>query len=277
MKQKNNFNKVFNQFVVWYCKNVTPHKKQESSKKIRNFIEKMAVWYELRYPNSEVTKKIEKVTINNNITNDIFNNNPYTSEILKNNINELDLKWEDFYNFEAFYISLSNEEKKLIGKHRYPGILYLGNGRGMHFHLASNGIVDEYEIYQLKSYGIEVKDYHIKELVKLLNEKGIFVPPDGEVMRAINACEKSRYINEQLLNCVMYRIMERSDNSTGLRRAFLFAKEFNTNIEELSNYAIDSNDYNLLLSMSEYLVSIGKDEIVTDGILKKHLKLTNLY
>ena len=38
-----------------------------------------------------------------------------------------------------------------------------------------------------------------------------------------------------MLNCVMYRIIERGGNRIGPRRAFLYAKEFERNIDYLIN------------------------------------------
>lgn len=57
------------------------------------------------------------------------------------------------------------------------------------------------------------------------------MPINNELEATINNVENRSYQKEEMLNCVMYRIIERGGNRIGPRRAFLFAKEFGRNID----------------------------------------------
>ena len=62
-----------------------------------------------------------------------------------------------------------------------------------------------------------------------------------------------------MLNCVMYRIIERGGNRFGPRRAFLFAKEFDRNIDVPMAYGVDLSDPGLELFVNEY-IKAGESE-----------------
>lgn len=65
------------------------------------------------------------------------------------------------------------------------------------------------------------------------------------------------FSKEEMLNCVMYRIIERGGNRIGPRRAFLYAKEFERNIDIPLMYAVDYSDPGLRLFINEYIKSGG--------------------
>lgn len=64
-----------------------------------------------------------------------------------------------------------------------------------------------------------------------------------------------------MLDCVMYRIIERGGNRIGSRRAFLFAKEFRRNIDIPMMYAADTSDPNLRGFINEYLKAGGHTDL----------------
>ncbi|MCI8778812.1 MAG: hypothetical protein HFI87_06660 [Bacilli bacterium] len=68
------------------------------------------------------------------------------------------------------------------------------------------------------------------------------------------------YRKEEMLNCVMYRIIERGGNRIGPRRAFLFAKEFNRNIDIPMIYGIDYSDPGLESFVKMYLDAGGSKQ-----------------
>ena len=60
----------------------------------------------------------------------------------------------------------------------------------------------------------------------------------------------------------MYRIIERGGNRIGPRRGFIFAKEFNRNIDIPMMYAVDTSDPGLRTFMNEYLKSGGRTDLI---------------
>ena len=70
-----------------------------------------------------------------------------------------------------------------------------------------------------------------------------------------------KYKKDEMLNCVMYRIIERGGNRIGPRRAFLFAKEFNRNIDVPMKYGYDFSDPGLRLFINEFIKAGGSMEL----------------
>jgi len=60
----------------------------------------------------------------------------------------------------------------------------------------------------------------------------------------------------------MYRIIERGGNRIGPRRAFMFAKEFNLDINIPMKYGVDHSDPGLYHFISEYIKSGGAKDLV---------------
>ena len=115
-----------NKFLNWYLVNIINDDslndlaKKEEVSKLNHFIEKMAVWYELRFPNYEIDKMLgieEREDID--IDNVMFYQNPVISGMLENYLELGDeslkdfnkLKWEDFYGIKKF---LSSSEREAI-------------------------------------------------------------------------------------------------------------------------------------------------------------------
>ena len=63
----------------------------------------------------------------------------------------------------------------------------------------------------------------------------------------------------------MYRIIERGGNRIGPRRAFLFAKEFNRNIDIPMMYGVDTSDPGLKQFVDEYIKAGGSKDLVCYG------------
>ena len=59
----------------------------------------------------------------------------------------------------------------------------------------------------------------------------------------------------------MYRIIERGGNRIGPRRGFIFAKEFNRNIDIPMQYGIDRSDPGLRDFINEYLKAGGNTSL----------------
>ena len=188
--KKYELDELIDKFIKWYYitfdkytfKDVGEH---NSIDKIKNFIEKMAVWYELRYPSYEVNKvlpfeKKEEIDIDN----EMFINNPYVINYIKNrntNIeyNELEgFSWSDFYNIDTFINTLPKDERDFLKKPTYNTFIYIDSSDiNAHLHLYDNGIINEaeyigiYTHYKIKDY--ELKDMDIKSALELFKEREI--------------------------------------------------------------------------------------------------------
>ena len=259
-------------FIEWYFKNMVKgnytnigefHKPND----MRNFIEKMAVWYELRYPDYEINRLMpgsnqEAIEINDVM----FNSNKYINDLFDENADVRALDWDEFYNAKTFINSLSWDERYLFGRPRYRDLVYIDPHQKIaHLHLTSKGFVQlseeigNYTNFKVKDE--ELKGKHIKDVVKLLKEKGISLPNDNELEETIKFVENWNYQKEEMLNCVMYRIIERGGNRIGPRRAFLFAKEFGRNIDIPMMYGVDYSDPGLRSFIIEYIKAGGSKDL----------------
>ena len=265
-------NDKVDEFIDWYYKylikgNYTNIGEFHMPNDMRNFIEKMAVWYELRYPDYEINRLMPGSSQEAKEINDVmFNSNKYINELFDENADIRLLEWDEFYNAKTFINSLSYDEKCLLKKNKYTDLVYLEPRRRIaHLHLTSNGFINESEgVGAYTNFVIKDKDLegmHIKNAVKLFKEKRISLPKDNELSTAIKRYENSIYQKEEMLNCVMYRIIERGGNRIGPRRAFLFAKEFGRNIDVPMMYAVDYSDPGLRRFIIEYIKAGGKEEL----------------
>ena len=231
-----------------------------------DFIEKMAVWYELRYPDAEIINIFgEKSKID--INKEVFDHNPYIQEHFSDSSRLRTIDWKEFYNFNAFLATLSPTEQSYLNPAQYDEIVYINKDIyvSAHLHLTPDGFVTECDFsnkFIEDTYDLEkLIGKHIKDVLKILYELKIINTKDNPIESIIKKYEKDYYFIDELLNCVMYRIIERGGNRTGPRRAFLFAKEFYRNIEIPLKYGIDFSDPNLHKFIIEYLKLGGRKDL----------------
>ena len=269
------------EFINWYSKNMAKGIREPIE--MRDFIEKMAVWYELRYPDYEINRLMpctgQEIT---HVSDIMFRNNHYILDLLDENSDVKKLDWDDFYNLNAFVNSLPWAERCFLLSPRYQDIVFWNcSHSSTHLHLDENGVIIEAENIHSVIPSISDKDLkgkNIKELVLFLKENGIKIPIESEFESAIRNYENRVYQKEEMLNCVMYRIIERGGYRIGPRRAFLFAKEFGRNIDIPMIYGVDRSDPGLRLFINNYIKSGGsKDLVCYDGYFartNKHEKLS---
>ena len=260
------------EFIDWYFKNMvkgnyTDIGEYQFPREMRDLIEKIAVWYELRYPSYEINRLMpgsgqEQINVNDVM----FRNNPYINELLDENSDAKELDWDDFYNTNVFMKSLPWEERWYFSKPRYRDRVYLNpNFRGAHLHLTKNGSVEMAEdITGFTKSAIkdeELTGLTVRDVVKLFKDKGIELPENNELEKAIKEADKWIQQKEGILDCAMYRIIERGGNRIGPRRAFLFAKEFSRSIDIPMMYAVDHSDPGLRLFMNEYIKAGGSKDL----------------
>ena len=257
-KDTYDLNDKVEEFIEWYKNNMvkglyTDIGEYHLPNEMRNFIEKIAVWYELRYPNDKVNLIIESSKKLKSIENIIKQNNKQTNQET------------EIYSIKSFYDALSNEEKFYLSQPNYRSIVYW---KGVlcyaHLHLNKNGTVEMSECMDTVIPGISNEDLegkNIKEVVKIIRKKGIIIPEDSELTKAIQDYNNLNYQKEEILNCAMYRIIERGGNRIGPKRAFLFAKEFGRDISIPMMYAIDYSDPGLRLFINEYIKAGGSKDL----------------
>ena len=260
------------EFIDWYFENMvkgnyTDSREYHAPREMRDLIEKIAVWYELRYPSYEINRLMpgsgqEQINVNDVM----FKNNPYVNELLDENSDAKELDWNDFYNTNVFMKSLPWEERCYFTKPRYRNIVYLNpNSRVAHLHLTKNGFVEMAEDVTGYTESVikdeELTGLNVRDVVELFQEKGIELPENNELEKTINEANKWIQQKEGILDCAMYRIIERGGNRIGPRRAFLFAKEFGRNIDIPMMYAVDRSDPGLRLFMNEYIKSGGSKDL----------------
>ncbi|MBQ9072796.1 MAG: hypothetical protein IJY25_06530 [Bacilli bacterium] len=257
------------EFIDWYSENMvkgnyTDIGQYRRPKEMRNFIEKMAVWYELRYPDYELKRILPCGGESLYKINDImFKDNPYIKDLFDENSDVNFLDWDDFYNAKAFINSLTFEESFFLTKPWYDSCVSI-NDKSI-IYLSTKGIITEAKDVEKdtdnKVKSEELIGLNIKEAVILLKEKGIELSKYNKLLEAISLYEKRVYQKEEMLNCVMYRIIERGGNRIGPRRAFLFAKEFNRNIDIPMMYGIDYSDPYLRNFANEYIKAGGSKKL----------------
>lgn len=270
-------NKVI-EFIDWYYKNMvegfyTKIGEYNESKRMRDAIEKMAVWYEIKYPEIEINSIMNPNLHKGMGMSDImFKYNSYIDNMLGNNHDLNCLEWNQFFSYETYLKSLSWEEKWMLTRNKYPNIVYIMNSvdvHSAHFHLDCNGIIlmaDDVDILKTTDGFIfcseDFTGKHLRDALFLLKEHGANLKEKNEITEAIKNYENREYLKEEFLNCVMYRIIERGGNRIGPRRGFLFAKEFNRDIDIPMKYGIDRTDPNLRLFMNEYFKAGGKSDLI---------------
>lgn len=260
------------EFIDWYFKNIikdcyTDVGEYNIPRKMRNFIEKMAVWYELRYPDYEVARIMPYGEFEEKDINKImFQDNPYVQTLLDEDSDTRQLDWDEFFNVKAFLASLPYQEKYFFMKPHYREIIYFKQEYSIaHLHVTKNGIVEMAEgITELtgkRIYDDDLVGMSVKQVVALFKEKCIAMPKENGFDQAIKTVEIYKQCKEGMLDCVMYRIIERGGNRIGPRRAFLFAKEFRRNIDIPMMYAADTSDPNLREFINEYLKAGGYTDL----------------
>lgn len=264
--------KKVDEYIHWYFKNVikgqcTDVGEYQFPREMRNFIEKMAVWYELRYPDYEIAKRMPYGRVEaKDVSKMMFQDNPYVQTLLDEDSDTRALDWDEFFNAKAFLTSLPYSEKAFFLKPRYKEILYFDPmHHHAHLHVAKNGIVELSENVRELTYG-KIRDQElvgktVKQVVTLFQKRGILLPKENELEQELEVIERYKQSKDGMLDCVMYRIIERGGNRIGPRRAFLFAKEFRRNIDIPMMYAADTSDPNLRGFINEYLKAGGHTDL----------------
>ena len=268
-----------NDFINWYKLNMYDIPNGYgycTEEELRFFIDKMAVWYELRFPDYEVNRIIPSINQEpTKVSNEMFNENKYVNGQVGENSDVRILDWDEFYNTQAFIDSLPVNEKELFAEPVYSPLVYVDyNHNVSHMHLDSNGYITRSEKMEFYTKGkIKDKDLeglHITDALNLLEKKGICLPSENEIEPAINEVKLLTLRKSGMLDAVMYRIIERGGKKMGPRRALLFAKEFGRDLSVPMRYGIDLADPGLRNFLNTYVKMGGsKDSLCYVGYFNK--------
>lgn len=222
-------------FINWYYDNMVKGKytkigEYSEPKKMRHLIDRMSIWFELRY-------------LNDNIDDNLINPD--------NNFNE---------EYKKYLKSLSLDEKWMLYDHSYSDIVYTNIKRRVtqpHFHLDSNGFVKIADYVELlNNSNIQFKEEnfigkHIKEVYDYLKKLKLDIDL-REMKDTIENYENFEYMKQKFLDCVMYNIIERGGNRIGPKRGLIFAREFKRDINIPMKYGVDTSDPKLREFMNVY-------------------------
>lgn len=254
-------------FIDWYFKefikgNRTDIGEYYGSRDMRNLIEKIAVWYELKYPDYVINEMIPGSAIEENHMTDEMKNT-YSTDNFMNHL-PIDEGWwfinkypySDGISVRAFYYDSPKWEKVYLYLDKSTGTILKSEGLNAY---TDGKISDELAV------GLSLNElYNLFKSNHIDDEKG----PDKfrenlskRIKEELDYVEKYRLFQERLKDAVMYRIIERGRCRFGSRRGFLFAKEFHRDIDIPMKY-IDMSDPGLILFIDEYLKAGGNPNLI---------------
>ena len=218
-------------------------------KELEELIEKVAEWYEIRYP-EELTNEI----INFNQLEEISTKD-ITQGLPKEIINILNTKEQLLVNNKA-----EEAANNLYVSNENPIIVLSISNNGI---IKTSKNIKEYTNSKIKDENIIGKT--IEELLKLFEDENIAFPDKNKIISIKNEIDRknNKEIKQtkRLLDCIMLTIIEKGGKRIGPKRALIFAKEYNRNIKVPLKYGIDKRDVNLNNFIESYLAIGGNINI----------------
>ena len=213
---------------------------------VKDLIEKMAVWYELRYPEDTLYR------------------------IYNNEVTENDRARDYYYSTEGFMYSLNGEERELLKSTEYSPVINIYCPYfSFKLRLNKRGIVKSVD--ELNSYIYAIPNLvglHINECMnkidQLLKDHDTSLEKNCDKIVRDNLYWSNMHTKQRegILDSVMYRIIERGGSRVGPRRALLFASEFQRDISIPMIYGVDTTDPHLRDFINDYLKLGGDKELV---------------
>lgn len=207
-------------FLKWYQDNMLRKDadKKKCVRELSDFISDMVFWYSILYPDTDVNEMIS----NMNITSTCFQDTLHR-----------------FYNcMTSGYLKEPRFCDRLIFEY--------GCERG-YFYLNHDFIVTEVdhmmEIPEDLSYDYDsFVGKTIFEVIAFFKEHNLYLDGVADVESRLFEYIQNKYMKEELINCIMYRIIEKDSSRSGPKRAMIFAKEFNRDIDVPMMYGVVSSD-----------------------------------
>lgn len=271
-------------FLDWYelnfKKTYTLIGEYATREELANLLQKVAVWYELRYPDYEIENHIPTIVGDVNYSSEMFSENQEISKVKKffsseeqvviSNFLEL-LNWEEFYSTRTFIRSLPFKEFLFFDKPKYPNLLYLDSFNTLK--LSRKGRILETCFKNEEQYQKIIPIIQNKFLIQV---KGVLFENFDcieEIEDAIFLYEKTVKLKQKFLETALATIILRGENQIGPRRGLMFATEFKLDLSIPMIYGIDKSDPFLNGFISHYL-SLGgeKDIMFYEDYFKKKKK-----
>lgn len=259
------FARRINDFLTDYKKNLlieeqSPTYVDSRMTEMKNFIEKMAIIYEIIYPDISFLQAEDKFINDSYVNQVMFKDNKYLNDTLEEETLLEELEWNKFIGVKSMIKILSEQEKELLRKPSY----------NMLINLKSSGFWDPWDSLTLTKRGVirkirlnnrksALKDedligYRASKVVERLKNKNI---PETAYIELTNEVTRVDRLNKQrdaMLECIMFRIMERGYDFLGARRALLFANDFSLVLEKPLIYEINgtTEDFNVAAFLRKY-------------------------
>lgn len=244
-------NEKIDEYLEWFNRNYVEGQINELYEgqivdQLNNLIDKVAVWYELKYPDYRVNRLIPYEKLDNHKSYNINNNNK-------------------MYNFKHFVECLPDNEKYYFKDLGYQNIMYFNPDKFAHLHVSNTGTVLEAEGIRSVSKSLidddELEGMNVGDVVNIFKERGIELPAGNEIEPAVLRNALWNNHKNGLFDSIMYKIMERGGEIVGPRRAMLFAQEFGRDISTPMKYGVNFNDQGMNNLMAYYLVHGGDRDL----------------
>lgn len=237
------------EYLKWYDENIVEGQINELYdgqivRELKNLIDKVAIWYELKYPDYRVNKLIP------------FDTKGSSHDSGCNN---------KLFNFNNFIKRLPDNEKYYFGNLKYGNILYFSPGRFAHLHVSDDGVVLEAEGISSVSKSMiaddDLKGISLAEVLDLFKKKDIALPTWNEIEPQVLRAALWNNHKNGLFDSIMYEIMVRGGDIIGPRRAMLFANEFGRDISIPMRYGVSALESNINTFMAYYTIHGGDKDL----------------
>lgn len=201
------------EFLEWCRINIYAEKENninidEELKNLKNFIYKMAYWYELNHPTAK--------------------------------------KEEELYSYQMFLEGLSPKEKSYLSNIKYSKIFLSSNCKEGRIYFSKDGKVESADNMNIAENGYmkdittELLSQPIEKVLQKLKEYNC-LEDVKKLEKIIEEYNKSQEFKEKLLNTIMYKIMDSSNPRLSCKRGLFFAEEFKRDIKIPVTYAVDNH------------------------------------
>ncbi len=238
---------------------------KEEVQNMKDFIEKTACWYENRYPETD------------DINGIMFNKNEYIKTLLEGIVDPellecVDFDWPSFYNKETYFKTIPREKylyfDEPFDESKFRKLYLLKSGDRnlwINLDLSPEGIVTFADLIPF-TWDMNVRSNELigktaEEVLEYFKDKNIPLTEDNELEADVKRYNDKKYQIEEMLNCIMYRIMERGREVIGPRRAYEFAKDFDIDTSIPIKYAATTYTPGVRELMHEYIKDGGNPDL----------------
>ena len=231
--------KFLEEYYEYYSKKIGNYAAKRETLVMKNFIEKVAVWYELAYPDDKLYEKFPTKCVN-----------------LEDFIKSLPEHERDLLRKPKYLEECRHYDAICVYRDTLDGIL---NGY-VTLVVARNGVIEKSDgVSRFSDSRVSDKDLiglRLDKAVEVFEKAGVNI--DGtELAKAVEAYQMKLKFYEGMLDAIMYRMIERNNRyyNVGTRRAYIFAKNFGRDVNIPVMYSSLSKDK----SYREFINTYVKD------------------